>query len=65
VAYRELLAAAPAQLAPGGALLLEHGFDQRSALGELAVTHGWRVVAAHDDLSGRARVLVLTREEAV
>jgi release factor glutamine methyltransferase len=63
-AYRALLATAPALLAAGGAMLLEHGHDQRSALSALARSQGWRVVAACDDLAGRARVLALEREAA-
>ena len=42
-----------------GVLLLEHGHEQRAELAQLAVASGWRVVAAHDDLAGRARVLAL------
>lgn len=59
VAYRALLEGASAHLAPGGALLLEHGHDQRAELTELAAASGWRVTAAHDDLAGRARALAL------
>jgi release factor glutamine methyltransferase len=58
-AYRALLAGASAHLAPRGALLLEHGHDQRAELTELAVAGGWRVTAVHDDLAGKARVLAL------
>lgn len=60
-AYRALLAAAPRHLEARGVLLLEHGYDQRAALTQLAVASGWRVTAAHDDLAGIPRVLVLTR----
>ncbi|HVY66847.1 MAG TPA: peptide chain release factor N(5)-glutamine methyltransferase [Gammaproteobacteria bacterium] len=60
-AYRELLRDAPAHLRAGGALLLEHGADQRDALAALAAATGWRVVRALDDLAGRARVLELER----
>lgn len=58
-AYRALLAGASAHLEPGGALLLEHGHDQRAELTELAAASGWRVTAAHDDLAGKARALAL------
>jgi release factor glutamine methyltransferase len=61
VAYREILALAPAHLAPGGALLLEHGHAERAALAALAEASGWCVAGVRDDLAGRARVLVLTR----
>jgi release factor glutamine methyltransferase len=60
-AYRALLAQAPAHLAAGGALLLEHGAEQRDAIAGLAAAAGWRVVRALDDLAGRARVLELER----
>ena len=42
-----------------GLLLLEHGYDQRAALLELAAACGWRQVAAIDDLGGQPRLLVL------
>jgi release factor glutamine methyltransferase len=63
-AYRALLAAAPARLAPGGALLVEHGHEQRTALTALAEASGWRVAALHDDLAGLPRVLELQRSGA-
>ena len=60
-AYRQLLAAAGLHLTPAGALLLEHGYDQRPALRDVATAAGWRVVAMHDDLAARPRVLQLAR----
>jgi release factor glutamine methyltransferase len=60
-AYRALLAATPAHLNRGGALLLEHGAEQRSALTALAKRSGWRIVRALDDLAGRPRALELER----
>jgi methylase of polypeptide subunit release factors len=48
-------------LSAGGALLVEHGAEQRPELVALADTNGWRVAAAHDDLAGRPRVLELER----
>ena len=60
-AYRVLFAEAPHHLNAGGALLVEHGADQRSELVALADANGWRVAAAHDDLAGRPRVLELKR----
>ncbi len=56
---RAVLAGARAHLNDGGHLLLEHGHDQRAALVALAETLAWRVVAAHGDLAGHARVLAL------
>jgi release factor glutamine methyltransferase len=59
-AYRALFASAAEHLvAPRGVLLVEHGADQRPDLVALAANSGWRVVAAHDDLSGKPRVLEL------
>jgi len=59
-AYRTLFAEARRHLNAGGALLVEHGADQRAELAALAALHGWRVSAAHDDLAGKPRVLVLS-----
>jgi release factor glutamine methyltransferase len=63
-AYRVLLADAPAHLNARGALLLEHGAEQRADVVALAQSSGWRVVRALDDLAGRARVLDLERSSA-
>jgi release factor glutamine methyltransferase len=62
--YRALLGGAALHLRARGALLLEHGHDQRAELVQLAVASGWQVTAAHDDLAGRARVLELERSGA-
>jgi release factor glutamine methyltransferase len=59
---RAVLGGARAHLQPGGLLLLEHGHDQRAQLAEMAAATGWRLVAAHADLAGHARVLVLAAE---
>lgn len=59
---RAVLAAASFHLHAGGLLLLEHGHDQRGALTEVAEAAGWRLVAAHADLAGHARVLQLRAE---
>jgi release factor glutamine methyltransferase len=59
-----VLADAPAHLAPGGMLLLEHGHDQREALIALAEKTGWQAAAVHDDLAGRPRVVELERAVA-
>lgn len=48
-------------LAPGGALVCEHGDTHRRALLELTVELGYRFVEDLDDLSGRPRVLVARR----
>ena len=58
-ALRAVLGGAREHMNPGGLLLLEHGHDQRTALIALAESLGWRLVAAHADLAGHARVLVI------
>jgi release factor glutamine methyltransferase len=58
-AYRVLFAETQAHLTPRGVLLVEHGAEQRAELVALAARHGWQVAAAHDDLAGKPRVLVL------
>lgn len=57
-AYRIILRDAMQHLAPGGWLLLEHGFDQREALAVLAAGAGFRFDAGVDDLAGLPRVAV-------
>ncbi len=52
---------AHAWLAPGGALVCEHGDTQRPALLELTVEMGYRFVEDLDDLSGRPRILIARR----
>ena len=48
-------------LAPGGSLVVEHGDRHGPALVAMAGERGWEDVHDHDDLSGRARVLVARR----
>ena len=56
-AIEAIARAAPAHLAPGGCLLLEHGWDQRAACIELFARLGFSEVADHDDLAGVPRVI--------
>lgn len=56
-AYREILAAAPAVLAPDGILLLEIGAGQEDDIARLAETAGLPVIGHHRDLAGHVRVL--------
>ena len=53
---RQLAAAAGAHLQPGGALLLEHGYDQADAVQTLLQSAGFRHVQSWPDLSGIRRV---------
>ena len=52
---RAIIAQAPAHLAPGGWLLLEHGWDQAAAVRELLSQQGWEEVQSRQDLSGTER----------
>jgi release factor glutamine methyltransferase len=58
-AVRAIVGAASAHLEAGGRLLVEHGYDQRAALGEIAATAALRVVGLYDDFEGLPRVAVL------
>jgi release factor glutamine methyltransferase len=53
---RAIVAAAPGCLAPGGYLLLEHGFQQRDAVADLLSAAGFVEVSSRRDLGGRWRV---------
>jgi release factor glutamine methyltransferase len=52
---RCILAGAPRHLAPGGWLLLEHGFDQGPAVQALLTGAGFRDVSVRQDLAGHWR----------
>jgi release factor glutamine methyltransferase len=54
-AHRAILRGAPAHLAPGGRLIVEHGFDQREAIVRLAPA-GLALESVVDDLAGLPRV---------
>ncbi len=59
--YADLLAilkSAPACLAPGGLLVLEHGATQAPRLAAALVAHGYAQVVCHPDLAGHPRVTV-------
>lgn len=55
---RHIVAAAGDHLLPGGALMVEHGYDQRNAVLELFRRAGFSDLEGIDDLAGRARVVV-------
>ena len=55
-AIRRIIAAAPAHLAPGGQLWLEHGYDQAEAVRELLAAAGLSDIEQHRDLAGIVRV---------
>ena len=52
---RAIISHAPARLAPGGWLLLEHGYDQALAVCELLRAAGFADVQSRPDLAGIAR----------
>lgn len=54
-ALRAIVAGAPAHLAPGGWLLLEHGWDQATAVAALLRDAGFTEVQHRHDLGGHAR----------
>jgi release factor glutamine methyltransferase len=55
-ALREIIHAAPAHMAPGGWLLLEHGQGQENAVGGLLQAAGLEEIGAWPDLAGIPRV---------
>ncbi len=54
---RVIVGGAPARLAPGGALIVEHGYDQSDAVQELLREAGFVGISVHRDLSGIPRVV--------
>jgi len=58
---RAIVAGAPSWLAPGGALVVEHGDDQGPAVRALAEAAGFTSVSTGQDLAGRDRYLVARR----
>jgi release factor glutamine methyltransferase len=55
-ALRIIVAGSPRHLAPGGWLLLEHGYDQAAAVRALLVDAGYSDVQSWQDLAGIERV---------
>ncbi len=54
-ALREIVGSAADHLAPGGWLLLEHGFDQSDAVQALLAAAGFEAVGSRRDLGGQVR----------
>lgn len=54
---RRLVAAAPAHLAPGGALYLEIGYDQGESVPDLLAAHGYVDVSVRKDYAGHPRIV--------
>ncbi len=55
-ALRTIIAGAPAKLAPGSWLLMEHGYDQADSVRRLLSTAGYTEVQSWQDLAGIERV---------
>jgi release factor glutamine methyltransferase len=58
---RRLLTEVPAQLAPGGVLIVEFGYGQEDGVRGLALATGWHVERVLHDFQGIARTIVLRR----
>ena len=56
-AIRRIVGSARAHLAPGGTLVVEHGFDQSDRVRELFAGAGFAEIVAVRDLAGTARVV--------
>lgn len=54
-ALRSIVAGAASHLAPGGWLLVEHGFDQADAVQALLREHGFKKVQTRVDIAGQPR----------
>ncbi|MFP4906139.1 peptide chain release factor N(5)-glutamine methyltransferase, partial [Paraburkholderia sp. BR14261] len=55
-ALRAIVAGAPARLAPGGVLWMEHGYDQAAAVRALLEDAGFKDVRSERDLAGIERI---------
>lgn len=55
-ALRQIIAAAPEHLKPGGWLLVEHGYDQGDSVAALCRDTGLDAVTTYRDLAGQPRV---------
>ncbi|KTC16811.1 protein-(glutamine-N5) methyltransferase, release factor-specific [Pseudomonas marginalis ICMP 11289] len=53
---RTIISEAPANLTPGGWLLLEHGYDQGPAVRELLIRHGFERIQTRRDLGEHERI---------
>lgn len=62
---RQIIAGAPAHLAPGGLLLLEHGYDQEAAVANLLRQAGLDFQGCERDLGGQPRCSGALAPEAV
>lgn len=56
--YRHLTAHAAEWLHPQGCLIVEHGYNQATAVHELFAAHGWRHIRTLQDLAGHDRITI-------
>lgn len=63
--YRLLANEGIAYLRPGGSILVEHGFDQQTAIVELFRQAGFEDVQGFDDLSGNPRMVQATKPNVI
>jgi release factor glutamine methyltransferase len=56
--YKQIISQVPSVLHEGGFLVLEHGYQQPSAIEKLLTNSGWRVVGKKLDLAGLPRVII-------
>ncbi|MEM7465374.1 MAG: peptide chain release factor N(5)-glutamine methyltransferase [Pseudomonadota bacterium] len=61
-AYRELIPQAVHKLRSGGAIFLEHGFDQSDSLQKMLTKHGFEPQETLLDLSGHERICVAKKK---
>ena len=62
VFYRALAQHYRAALRPGGALVLEIGWQQRQAVTALLAENGWRDIECRKDYGGNDRCVIARRE---
>lgn len=53
---QQIITKAPSYLNHGGQILLEHGYDQQTAVAELLASHGFDEIQCHNDFSDLPRV---------
>ena len=61
-AIRQIIVEAHHYLVSGGWLVLEHGYDQRDQIVELAKKMGYHAVTDHTDLAGLPRMIVCRKK---
>lgn len=60
--YRRILTIADSRLSPNGILAFEHGYGQRESIITTAQEAGYTLILAGDDLAGRDRYLLFSRQ---